>query len=91
MTLQEKFDYIQNSKELQAEYKYFNNVINGLLKELDFYYPEVYLLPITPTGEELFEWLMWNGSEYISFRYGHYSQMVKHGEKLFNLIIINND
>jgi len=86
MTISEKFEYIQNSKEILAEKKYFENVINGLLKKHYYFYPNVILLPMSITGEEVFQWLIGNHSE----RYGYYSQLVKHGDNIFTLIIVNN-
>jgi|LakMenEpi03Aug12_release.lakeMendotaPanAssembly.Ray.scaffolds.fasta_scaffold506285_1 hypothetical protein len=95
MTISEKFEYIQNSKEMLAERKYFKNVIDGLLKQHYYYfYPNVILLPISITGEEVFQWLIGNHSEPIYQdinRYGYYSQLVKHGDNIFTLIIVNND
>ncbi len=95
MTISEKFVYIQNSKEILAEKKYFKNVIDGLLKQYYYYfYPDVILLPMSITGEEVFQWLTGNHSEPIEqdiCRYGYHWQLVQHNEKLFTLIIVNND
>jgi hypothetical protein len=95
MTIAEKFQYLQNSKEIQSEKVYFQNVIDGLMRKLNYYfYPNVILLPMSVTGEEVFQWLTGNHSEPIYqdiCRYGYHSQLVQHDDKLFTLIIVNND
>lgn len=94
MTIAEKFQYLQTSKEIQSEKVYFQNVIDGLIRKLSFTYEDIILLPMSVTGEEVFQWLIGNHSEPIDqdiCRYGYYSQLVKHGDNIFTLIIVNND
>lgn len=55
---------------------------------LDLYYPNLYVLPITPEGEvELIR--MYNEEDI--YRYGAYESTLKFNDDLFTVLIVNND
>jgi hypothetical protein len=66
-------------------WKYHEDFINTL------YYPNVYVFPITPDGEELMELFFKEGI--ISYRYGAYieTNICEIDREIYNVVIENND
>ena len=86
-------------KELELPvgiYKFCENLFKNELNNL--YYPDMYILPLTPEGEEILEYisdyqyndkgqLIWDSI----YRYGAYTINVKYEGDIFNVILVNND
>lgn len=62
--------------------KYFSNELRYLC------YPDLYILPLTPKGEEIRLWLHNEGEV---GRYGVYEENFKYRGKMFLAILVNND
>lgn len=86
-------------KELELPVGIYEYCSDLLKNELDnLYYPNMYILPLTPDGEEIFDYisdyqyndngeLIWDSI----FRYGAYPRNVKYQGEIFNVILVNND
>ena len=77
-------------------YKYCENLLKNELDNL--YYPDMYILPLTPDGEEILEYisdyqyddkgqLVWDSI----YRYGAHTINVMYEGDVFNVILVNND
>ncbi len=76
-------------------YKYCEEYLSEAMDYL--YHPDMYILPLTPEGEDIYDYL----SEYqfedgnciwqSIFRYGAYAYNVKYEGEIYNVILVNND
>jgi hypothetical protein len=74
-------------EQLPAGVKEF--AINNFKFELDsLYYPDLYVLPLTPEGEQEREYLI---NELTIFRYGANEVLFKFEGDTFLAILVNND
>jgi hypothetical protein len=77
-------------------YKYCQDLFKNKLDNL--YYPDMYILPLTPEGEEILEYIsdyhhddkgqmVWDSI----YRYGAHTVNVKYQDETYNVILVNND
>lgn len=82
----DRYRALGNTKALYDwAWEYHEDFINTL------YYPNIYIFPITPEGEELMDLFFKSGI--ISYRYGAYvnTNICEVDHEIYNVVIENND
>jgi len=85
-TLFDRYRNLDVPKEVNSwAWEYHKDFIDSL------YYPNVYVFPLTPEGEELMSLFFTEGI--ISYRYGAYTMtnICELDREIYNIVIENND
>jgi len=89
------FDRIKQLDLPQGIYKYCDDLLSEQMSNL--YYPSMYIFPLTPEGEDLYDYISTYQIEngecvwYSIFAYGAYAYNVEYEGEIYNVVLVNND
>ena len=89
------FDRIKQLDLPTGIYKYCHEYLKDQLDSL--YYPDIYIFPLTPEGEDIYDYISTYQIEngkciwYSIFAYGAYAHNVEYEGEIYNVVLVNND